>query len=118
MSEYIDETNGPYSIDLAISIVLSRLSTETVVSDDDAYVSLYYKQLKEDVSKALNTLTPREVKMIQLRYGFSGSEMTLEEVGKVFNVTRERIRQIEAKALRKLRHPSRAKRLKDYYLAE
>lgn len=66
-------------------------------------------------SEALNTLTPREAKVIQLRYGFSGSEMTLEEVGKVFNVTRERIRQIEAKALRKLRHPSRAKRLKDYY---
>lgn len=118
LSEYTDETNRPYSNDLATSIVLSSLSTETVVSDDDAYVSLYYKQLKEDVSEALNTLTPREAKVIQLRYGFSGSEMTLEEVGKVFNVTRERIRQIEAKALRKLRHPSRAKRLKDYYLAE
>lgn len=115
LSEYTDETNRPYSNDLATNIVLSSLSTETVVSDDDAYVSLYYKQLKEDVSEALNTLTPREAKVIQLRYGFSGSEMTLEEVGKVFNVTRERIRQIEAKALRKLRHPSRAKRLKDYY---
>jgi len=60
-------------------------------------------------------LTPREEKVLKLRFGLDdGRARTLEEVGKVFNVTRERIRQIEAKALRKLRHPSRSKKLKDY----
>ena len=63
----------------------------------------------------LNTLTPREKKVIVLRFGLvDGHPRTLEEVGKEFNVTRERIRQIEAKALRKLRHPSRSRKLKDY----
>ena len=63
----------------------------------------------------LATLTPREEKVLRLRYGIdAGRPRTVEEVGKEFNVTRERIRQIEAKALRKLRHPSRSKRLKDF----
>ena len=63
----------------------------------------------------LSTLTPREEKVLRLRFGLDdGRARTLEEVGKEFNVTRERIRQIEAKALRKLRHPSRSKKLKDY----
>ena len=63
----------------------------------------------------LHTLTPREEQVLKLRFGLDdGRTRTLEEVGKVFNITRERIRQIEAKALRKLRHPSRSKRLKDY----
>ena len=63
----------------------------------------------------LNSLTPREAKVLRLRYGLDdGKARTLEEVGKEFNVTRERIRQIEAKALRKLRHPSRSKKLKDF----
>ena len=63
----------------------------------------------------MNTLTPREKKVLQLRFGLNdGRSRTLEEVGNVFGVTRERIRQIEAKALRKLRHPSRSKKLKDY----
>ena len=63
----------------------------------------------------MNTLTPREAKVLKLRFGLEdGKSRTLEEVGKEFNVTRERIRQIEAKALRKLRHPSRSKKLKDY----
>lgn len=115
LSEYTDEANKLYSNDLATNTVLSNLSTEAVVSDDDAYVSLYCAHLKKDVSDALNMLAPREAKVIQLRYGFSGFAMTLEEVGNVFNVTRERIRQIESKALRKLRHSSCAKHLKDYY---
>ena len=73
------------------------------------------KMLKEILIKVLQTLTPREQKVIRLRYGIDdGRQRTLEEVGKEFNVTRERIRQIEAKALRKLRHPSRSKKLKDY----
>lgn len=71
--------------------------------------------LKEQLMEVLDTLTPREEKVLRLRFGLDdGRARTLEEVGKEFNVTRERIRQIEAKALRKLRHPSRSKKLKDY----
>jgi RNA polymerase primary sigma factor len=71
--------------------------------------------LKEQLEEVLETLTPREKKVLQLRFGLDdGRARTLEEVGHVFGVTRERIRQIEAKALRKLRHPSRSKKLKDY----
>ena len=71
--------------------------------------------LKEQLMNVLATLTPREEKVLRLRFGLDdGHQRTLEEVGKEFNVTRERIRQIEAKALRKLRHPSRSKKLRDY----
>ena len=71
--------------------------------------------LKEQLMEVLDTLTPREEKVLRLRFGIDdGKARTLEEVGKEFNVTRERIRQIEAKALRKLRHPSRSKKLKDF----
>ena len=71
--------------------------------------------LKEQIVGVLQTLTPREQRILQLRFGLEdGRSRTLEEVGKEFNVTRERIRQIEAKALRKLRHPSRSRKLKDY----
>ena len=71
--------------------------------------------LKDQIAQVLNTLTPREEKVLRLRYGIDdGRIRTLEEVGEVFGVTRERIRQIEAKALRKLRHPNRTKRLKDF----
>jgi len=71
--------------------------------------------LKEQIKDVLHTLTPREQRILQLRFGLEdGRSRTLEEVGKEFNVTRERIRQIEAKALRKLRHPSRSRKLKDY----
>jgi RNA polymerase primary sigma factor len=71
--------------------------------------------LKDQVEEVLSTLTPRERRVLQLRFGLEdGRSRTLEEVGKEFGVTRERIRQIEAKALRKLRHPSRSKKLKDY----
>lgn len=71
--------------------------------------------LKEQLIQVLNTLTPREEKVLRLRYGLDDSHpRTLEEVGREFNVTRERIRQIEAKALRKLRHPNRLKKLKDF----
>ena len=71
--------------------------------------------LREQLMEVLDTLTPREEKVLRLRFGLEdGRSRTLEEVGKEFNVTRERIRQIEAKALRKLRHPSRSKKLKDF----
>ena len=74
-----------------------------------------YTLLKEQLVEVLKTLTPREEKVLRLRFGIEdGRTRTLEEVGKEFNVTRERIRQIEAKALRKLRHPSRSKKLKDF----
>ena len=74
-----------------------------------------FSLLREQLMEVLDTLTPREKKVLELRFGLAdGRTRTLEEVGKEFNVTRERIRQIEAKALRKLRHPSRSKKLKDF----
>ncbi len=74
-----------------------------------------HTMLREQLDEVLQTLTPREAKVLRLRFGLEdGRSRTLEEVGKEFNVTRERIRQIEAKALRKLRHPQRSKKLKDY----
>ena len=79
------------------------------------HLSVSFVLLKEQLVEVLKTLTPREEKVLKLRFGLDdGRQRTLEEVGKEFNVTRERIRQIEAKALRKLRHPSRSKKLKDY----
>ena len=88
------------------------------IQDDDSPApqdAAAYTMLKEQLEEVMNTLTPREAKVLKLRFGLEdGKARTLEEVGKVFDVTRERIRQIEAKALRKLRHPSRSKRLKDY----
>ena len=77
--------------------------------------SAAYTLLKEQLEEVMNTLTPREAKVLKLRFGLEdGKARTLEEVGREFQVTRERIRQIEAKALRKLRHPSRSKKLRDY----
>ena len=88
------------------------------IQDEDSPApqdSAAYTLLKEQLEEVMNTLTPREAKVLKLRFGLEdGKSRTLEEVGKEFNVTRERIRQIEAKALRKLRHPSRSKKLKDY----
>ena len=76
-----------------------------------------YEVLKDELREVLDTLTTREKEVLELRFGlFDGSSHTLEEVGKQFKVTRERIRQIEAKALRKLRHPSRAKKLRDFLI--
>jgi RNA polymerase primary sigma factor len=88
------------------------------IPDDDAPApaeAAAFTLLKEQLMGVLDTLTSREEKVLRLRFGLDdGRARTLEEVGKEFNVTRERIRQIEAKALRKLRHPSRSKKLKDY----
>ena len=88
------------------------------IPDDDVPApaeAAAFTLLKEQLLNVLDTLTPREEKVLRLRFGLDdGRARTLEEVGKEFNVTRERIRQIEAKALRKLRHPSRSKKLKDY----
>ena len=88
------------------------------IEDEDALApadAASYLLLKEQLEGVLDTLTPREERVLRLRFGLDdGRARTLEEVGEVFGVTRERIRQIEAKALRKLRHPSRSKKLKDY----
>lgn len=88
------------------------------IQDEDSPApqdSVAYTLLREQLEEVMSTLTPREAKVLKLRFGLEdGKARTLEEVGKEFMVTRERIRQIEAKALRKLRHPSRSKKLKDY----
>ena len=88
------------------------------IPDDDAPApaeAASFTLMKEQLLDVLDTLTPREEKVLRLRFGLDdGHQRTLEEVGREFKVTRERIRQIEAKALRKLRHPSRSKKLKDY----
>ena len=88
------------------------------IQDEDSPApqdSVAYTLLREQLEEVMNTLTPREAKVLKLRFGLEdGKARTLEEVGREFEVTRERIRQIEAKALRKLRHPSRSKKLRDY----
>ena len=86
------------------------IEDKAVVSPSDAAISL---NLKEQTASMLKTLTPREERIIKMRFGMDdGSEHTLEEVGRTFAVNRERIRQIEAKALGKLRHPSRSRKLR------
>ncbi len=113
-----------------IKISQEPVSLETPIGEeDDSHLGDFLKDesslspeeyteneiLKEEIKEVLQTLQPREQEVLELRFGLSdGTCHTLEDVGKRFNVTRERIRQIEAKALRKLRHPSRAKKLKDF----
>ena len=113
-----------------IKISQDPVSLETPIGEeDDSHLGDFIKDesslspeeyatneiLKEEIKSVLETLQPREQQVLELRFGLiDGTCYTLEEVGKRFNVTRERIRQIEAKALRKLRHPSRAKKLKDF----
>ena len=88
------------------------IEDESLLSPVD---SASFSMLKEELEEAMASLTERERNVIKLRFGLDdGKTRTLEEVGKEFNVTRERIRQIEAKALRKLRHPSRSRKLKDF----
>jgi hypothetical protein len=90
----------------------SQELTLCVVSPADAVININLKEMTEQV---LNMLTPGEERVIKMRFGLEdGTERTLEEVGRAFGVTRERIRQIEAKALRKLRHPSRSRRLRAF----
>ena len=86
-----------------------------LITENDLDDQVAATMLKDQLDEVLNTLTDRERKVLDLRYGLTdGEEKTLEEVGQEFNVTRERVRQIEAKALRKLRHPSRSRKLRDY----
>ena len=112
-----------------LKIAQEPVSLETPIGEEDSHLGDFipdegasepseaasFTLLKEQLMDVLSTLTPREEKVLKLRFGIEdGRTRTLEEVGKEFNVTRERIRQIEAKALRKLRHPSRSKKLKDF----
>ena len=94
----------------------SRLGDFIEDKDADAPVkTVAHELLREDLAEVLSSLSPRERDVLRLRFGMDdGRQRTLEEVGQLFGVTRERIRQIEAKALRKLRHPNRSKRLKEY----
>jgi len=88
------------------------IEDKTAISPDDATV---HSMLRDQVGDVLSTLTEREKKVLRLRFGIGdGYPRTLEEVGSIFNVTRERVRQIEAKALKKLRHPTRSRKLKNF----
>lgn len=98
-----------------IGEMFAKLSKDTVLSEEDALAWVDDNFVRNEISKALSTLSPKESDIIRLRYGLDGAEKTLEEVGNKFNVTRERIRQLEAKALRRLRHPNITAILKDYY---
>ena len=100
--------------DTKIDTVLMNLSAEIAISCEDAFISAQNNMLRESVDEVLDTLKPREKKVVRLRYGLDGNAQTLEEIGSVFNLTRERIRQIEVKAFRKLRQPSCLNRLKDW----
>ncbi|HOB35165.1 MAG TPA: RNA polymerase sigma factor RpoD [Bacillota bacterium] len=128
IAEHMDMT--PDKVREILKISQDPISLETPIGEeDDSHLGDFiedqealapsdaaaFELLKEQLEDVLHTLTDREEKVLRLRFGLDdGKPRTLEEVGKKFNVTRERIRQIEAKALRKLRHPSRSKRLKDY----
>lgn len=115
--EILKVSADPISLDTPIgeeddSHLGDFIKDETIIGPEEAAA---YSVLQDQISKLLDTLTDREQRVLVLRFGLlDGRPRTLEEVGKEFNVTRERIRQIEAKALRKLRHPSRAKMLKGY----
>lgn len=89
-------------------------SYETAISAEEALSSVNAKLLHEEISNITDNLTPKEARVIRLRYGLDGHARTLEEVGDIFGVTRERIRQIESKALRKMKNPLYLKRLEDY----
>ena len=121
---------SPEKVREIMKIALDPVSLETPIGEEeDTHLgdfvedrdspapaeAVSFTLLREQLNEVLHTLTPREEQVLKLRFGLDdGRTRTLEEVGKVFNITRERIRQIEAKALRKLRHPSRSKRLKEY----
>ena len=107
----VEIENGSYIDEDGVTVISSTLSSLKSNPIENAEID----DIKEIINKILTTLTPREEKVIRLRFGLDGNTpKTLEETGEIFDVTRERIRKIEAKALRKLRHPYRAKSLRDY----
>lgn len=112
---YAREYEEPECVDIVDDYLLGSILPETIVSDEDSLKVVHNKMCRELIADVLHTLSPREESVLRRRYGFNGPEQTLEQVGTAYNLTRERIRQIEAKALRRLRHPSRANLLKDYW---
>lgn len=104
LNMYSDEYGENENNDIIVDSILGSISSDTIISDENALQAIHNKMLSEIVADALKSLTPREEAILKLRYGFDGPEQTLEQVGNKYNITRERIRQIEAKALRKLRH--------------
>lgn len=94
--------------------ILRSFLTHMATNTDEIFCELSNKLLRQALDEQLSKLTSKEAEVIKLRYGYYGRERTLEEVGKQFGVTRERIRQIETKAIRKLGHPSCAKHLRDF----
>lgn len=100
--------------DIDIGDIICYISYETAISAEEALSSVNAKLLHEEISNITDNLTPKEARVIRLRYGLDGHARTLEEVGDIFGVTRERIRQIESKALRKMKNPLYLKRLEDY----
>lgn len=93
-----------------------RFSIDLIeATTDGPFEIVERKVLREDLEKLLESFTPREQEIIRLRFGFDGMPQTLEEVGQLFNITRERVRQIENKCIRRLRHPSKAKIIRDFY---
>lgn len=111
---YSGEYGETVNRDAISGTLFEGISQDVIISDDDVLQTAHDDMLRTIVSEILHTLTPREESILRLRYGFDGPEQTLEQIGVRYNITRERIRQIEAKALRKLRHPSRSKRLNGY----
>ncbi len=117
VSEILKVAQDPVSLETPVGEADESHLGDFIPDDDSATPAdaAAYQMLREQLSEVLQTLTPREEKVIRLRYGLDdGRPRTLEEVGQEFQITRERIRQIEAKALRKIRHPSRSRYLKDY----
>lgn len=102
-------------IDTMVGAMLESIAPDTVTYDEDIFEAVHTQMLGEVLSNALSKLNPREEEVLKLRYGFNGREQTLEEVGSKLGVTRERVRQIEKSALRKLRHPSIGKNLGDFW---
>jgi len=117
VSEVLRSSQDPVSLDTPIgeeedSHLGDFIEDESILTPDQAASNTL---LREQLEEVLNSLTPRESQILRLRFGLEdGRAHTLEDVGARFNVTRERIRQIEAKALRKIRHPSRSKKLRDF----
>ena len=116
-SSFVDDL-GADSLDIVELIMGLETEFDLEIPDEEAEApaeAASQHLLREQLSRVLSTLSPREELVLKLRFGLGGDRPhTLEEVGEEFNITRERIRQIEAKALRKMRHPSRSRPLKDY----
>lgn len=114
--EYIDNIVDDFDNRQDFGEKQVEMFCNSVVSEETMYSAVFNNLCAEEIYKAFSTLKPREQETIKLRFGLNGGEpLTLEEVGNIFGVTRERVRQIEAKAIRKLRHPSRSNKLKAYY---